>query len=191
MEADDQPLARVFFALWPDPCSRRRLFAVAEDLAARLGGKAMAEETLHLTLVFVGPVRTDRLPDLMAAAGEVAQALAGDSDVRSIVLDRLHCGHSGKMLWATSESFPPSLAMLADRLQRSLTARGFALESRPFVAHVTLARRLTAVPQDGDLQALNDAPLRWPYHDFVLLRSRPGPLGSAYERLGGWELGSD
>lgn len=186
--AEALDVARVFFALSPDPRSRRRLSAVADDLAARLGGKAMAEATLHLTLAFVGAVRTDRLPDLLAAADEVAQATVAARD--AVVLDRLHCRPAAKMLWAIGESCPPSLAALADRLQRGLLARGFSLDLRPFVAHVTLVRRISATPQAGDLDALEQAPVRWPVHDFVLLRSRPGARASAYERLGTWELAS-
>ena len=173
---------RVFFALSPDEDCRRCLSAVAEDFAARLGGKAMAP--LHLTLAFVGEVGVDRLPGLMAAASEVAQAMAGGS----IVLDRLRYRPVGKMLWAASDHCPSPLGALADSLFRRLFARGYTLDQRPFVAHVTLLRRLTVWPPAGDLEVLNEAPVRWRYHDFVLLRSRPGAGGSSYERLGAWDL---
>lgn len=179
--------ARVFFALSPGERCRRRLFAVANDLAARLTGKAMPKETLHLTLAFVGEVGLDRLPGLLAAAGEVAPATRAGS----IVLDRLHYRPAGTMLWATSEHCPPPLGALADGLRGSLLARGCVLEQRPFVAHVTLLRRLMLRPHADDLDALKNAPIRWRYRDFVLLRSRPGPRGSVYEPLGSWTLGGD
>ena len=179
--------ARVFFALSPGERCRRRLSAVTNDFAARLGGRPMPKETLHLTLVFVGEVGLDRLSVLLAAAGEVAQATAGGS----IVLDRLHYHPAGKMLWATSEHCSPPLGALADGLRRSLLARGYTLEPRPFVAHVTLLRRLLLRPLASDLDALKNAPIRWPYRDFVLLRSRPGPRGSVYEPLGSWTLGGN
>ncbi|MBS1229536.1 MAG: 2-5 ligase [Proteobacteria bacterium] len=179
--------ARVFFALSPGERCRRRLFAVANDFAARLGGRPMPKETLHLTLVFVGEVGLDRLPGLRAAAGEVAQATAGGS----VVLNRLHHHPAGKMLWAASEHCSPPLGALAEGLRRSLLARGFTLEARPFVAHVTLLRRLTVRPPAGDLDALKNVPIRWRYRDFVLLRSRSGPGGSVYEPLGAWTLGGN
>ena len=178
---------RVFFALSPGERCRRRLFAVANDFAARLGGKATPKETLHLTLVFAGEVGLDRLPGLRAAASEVAQATAGGS----IVLDLLHYHPAGKMLWATSEHCSPPLGALAEGLHRSLLARGNALEPRSFFAHVTLLRRLSLRPLASDLDALKNAPIRWRYRDFVLLRSRPGPGGSVYEPLGSWTLGGN
>ena len=179
--------ARVFFALSPGERCRRSLFAVANDFAARLGGRPMPKETQHLTLVFVGEVGLDRLSELLAAAGEVAQATAGGS----IVLDRLHYHPAGKMLWATSEHCPAQLGALADGLRRNLLARGYVLEPRPFFAHVTLLRRLTLWPQASDLDALRNSPIRWRYRDFVLLRSRPGPCGSVYEPMGSWDLGGN
>ena len=180
-------VARVFFALSPDERCRHRLFAIAGNFALRFGGKAIAPP--HLTLAFVGAVGVDRLPDLMAAASEVAQTMAGAREAGAIVLNRLHCGSSGKMLWATSDRCPESLGELADGLRRSLVARGYVIESRSFFAHVTLVRRITVLPQSCDLDALSDDPVVWPYQDFVLLRSRPGLRGSVYERLGSWGLG--
>ena len=183
--AGHSDVARVFFALTPGEDCRRRLSAVAEDFAARFGGKAMAP--LHLTLAFVGEVGVDRLPGLMAAASEVAPAMVSGS----FILDRLRYRPAGKMLWAACDHCPSPLGALVNQLRSSLLVRGYALEPRPFVAHVTLLRRLTVWPPAGDLEVVNKAPVRWPYHDFVLLRSRPGAAGSSYERLGAWALGGN
>ena len=181
-------VVRVFFALSPGERCRSRLSAVADDLAVRLGGRAMAKETLHLTLAFVGEVRLDRLPELMAVASDVAQSMSEASAAELVVLDRLRYWPSGKMLWATCDHCPPRLGALADELAGRLLASGYILELRPWLAHVTLLRRIAALPQDAELDLLKNAPVRWSYRDFVLLRSRPGPGGSAYERLGRWAL---
>ena len=181
-------VARVFFALSPDQRSRRRLSAVADDLAVRLGGRAMAKETLHLTLAFVGEVRQDRLPELMAVAGEVAQSMSDASAAGLVVLDRLRYWPFGKMLWATCDHCPPRLGALAEQLVGRLLASGYVLEQRPLLAHVTLLRRIAVLPQDADLDLLKNAPVRWSYRDFVLLRSRSVSGGAAYERLGRWAL---
>lgn len=185
---DQAALARVFFALSPDERCRSRLSALADDFAVRLGGRATSKETLHLTLAFVGELRQDRLPDLMAAASDVAQAASGAPAAGVVVLDRLRYWPSGKMLWATCDHCPPGLGALADELAGCLRARGCVLELRPFAVHVTLLRRLVAAPQTADLDALLHAPVRWSYRDFVLLRSFPGVAGAAYERLGRWVL---
>ena len=181
-------VARVFFALSPGERCRSRLSALADDLAVRLGGRTMAKETLHLTLAFVGEVRLDRLPELMAAASEFTQTIGDASAAGQVVLDRLRYWPCGKMLWATCGHCPPRLSALADTLAGRLLASGYILELRPWLAHVTLLRRIAVLPQDVDLDALRSAPVRWSYRDFVLLRSRSGPGGSAYECLGRWTL---
>ena len=89
-------VSRVFFALSPDERSRSRLSSVADDLAVRLGGRATSKETLHLTLAFVGELRQDRLPDLMAAASDVVQATSEAPAAGVVVLDRMRYWPSGK-----------------------------------------------------------------------------------------------
>jgi RNA 2',3'-cyclic 3'-phosphodiesterase len=148
----------------------------------------MAKETLHLTLAFVGELRQDRLPDLMAAASDVTQTMGAASAAGLIVLDRLRYWPSGKMLWATCADCPPRLSTLADVLAGRLLAQGFILELRPWLAHVTLLRRFVAAPQGTDLDVLRSAPVRWSYRDFVLLRSSPGVAGASYACLGRWPL---
>lgn len=66
------PLARVFFALWPDEAVRSALSAWQPSLRELCGGDAMRADTLHSTLVFLGEVETHRLEALLLAAREVA-----------------------------------------------------------------------------------------------------------------------
>jgi 2'-5' RNA ligase len=187
--------ARVFFALWPDEQCAGRLGALARDVAARLGGRAMQKDTLHLTLAFVGEVSEACLPELIALGDAVAQAMASpestpadERDAGLILVDRLGYWKNQGILWAGSERFPHRPGVLADRLGASLTANGYAVASRPFAPHVTLLRRVTTLPPPDALDALTDGPIAWPYHDFVLLRSRRDQHGPAYERLGCWRL---
>ena len=180
--------ARVFFALSPEEHCRRRLSAIADGLAARCGGRATSQEALHLTLVFVGELPLPRLPDLLAAASDVAQAVGEASAAGLFVLDRLRYQPRGKMLWATCADCPPRLSALAAALAARLFAQGLVVELRPWLAHVTLLRRVAVLPSSADLEALRRAPVRWPYRDFVLLRSFPGVAGAGYECLGRWPL---
>ena len=180
--------ARVFFALSPDARCRRRLSTIADQLAARCGGSATSKETLHLTLLFVGELPLARLPGLLAAAGDVAQAVGEASAAGLFVLDRLRYWPSGKMLWATCADCPPRLEALAAALAGRLLAQDLVLAPRAWLAHVTLLRRVAVLPTSADLDALRRAPVRWPYRDFVLLRSFPGVAGAGYECLGRWPL---
>lgn len=190
--------ANLFFALWPDQGCAGRLSSLAEDFAARLGGRAMQKDTLHLTLAFVGRGKDDCLSDLMALAGEVAEALLGSrreavscgaAEVPVISLDRLGCWRAKGILWAASDRLPPQCTILADRLRDGLVARGYVLAPRPFAAHVTLVRRIRVLPAAGELEVLKETPIAWACKDFVLVRSHADRRGPAYERLGAWCLG--
>lgn len=184
--------ARVFFALWPDEPCASRLSAIAEDCAARLGGRAMPKDALHLTLAFVGAVNEDRLPELMALANATARSMseapADGSARQAIVLDRLACWPDKRILWAGSDCLPLHAGALAKHLVESLVAADYLPAGQTFVAHVTLVRRLQRPPRAEDIDRLRNSPLRWVYRDFVLMRSWPGADRPAYERLGSWRL---
>jgi len=192
-ESGHSEVARVFFALWPDEPCAGRLRAIAERLAERFAGRAMQQETLHLTLVFVGDVNTERLPDLLALASEVEEELRSSApvfpDSGPLLLDRLGYWQHKRLLWMGSEHCPAALGFLAELLAGKLRARGYAISLRPFVPHVTLVRKAKRIPPTPELEALNPAALAWPCGSFVLVRSRLSSLGAAYERLGTWKLG--
>ena len=73
---------------------------------------------------------------------------------------------------------PEPLLALASQLQASLRAAGFALEERPFAAHVTLirkARRPASIPPLPSVA--------WPVHEFLLISSRTSAEGSTYQSV--------
>ncbi|MFZ4537776.1 RNA 2',3'-cyclic phosphodiesterase [Propionivibrio sp.] len=181
-----------FFALCPDEPCADLLHALAESLAASLGGKATLKETLHLTLAFVGNVNENKLPDLLEMASEVAEEIKrmkpDPLKAGSLLLDRLACWKHNRILWIGSDHFPSVPEALAEHLAGKLRARGYILSERPFAPHITLVRKLKAVPEAAELDALKIGAIQWPYNAFVLLRSRLSSLGPAYERLGTWEL---
>ena len=45
---------RVFFALWPDDDTRKRLVRATRDAVRRSGGRATPKERLHATVAFLG-----------------------------------------------------------------------------------------------------------------------------------------
>ena len=170
-------MARLFFALWPDAAARVELAALARDVAAHCGGRATPEAKIHLTLAFLGETPADRLPVALQAAGSVR----GER-----FLARLdHAGSLSRsgVAWAGMSVVPPELEALAADLARGLRSAGFALEDRPFAAHVTLARRIRRRPAGAPI-----APITWPAQDFALVES--GRRTGNYETRGSWELGT-
>lgn len=102
----------------------------------------MRRDTLHLTLAFVGDVAVESLDGLEAcgrAAAETFPAFAFD-------LDAFGYWPHNHIVWAGCRETPAALAALAARLRTQLEQSGFALEKRPFAAHVTLLRHARCGP---------------------------------------------
>ena len=75
-----------------------------------------------------------------------------------------------RILWCGPAVTPPALLALADGLAEALVPCGVPRETRPYAAHITLARQACA-----ELEPLREWSLTWPVTGFVLAASRPGP----------------
>ena len=135
----------------------------------------MRRDTLHVTLAFLGEIPEGRVADACKVADDVA---AGPFD---LTLDRLGYWQHNRILWAGGVS--PRLTFLADELGKGLRAADFALDVRPFVAHLTLLRdaRCETAPTLSK-------PIEWPAREFVLAESRLSREGARYEIVGRWPL---
>ncbi|MBF5041779.1 RNA 2',3'-cyclic phosphodiesterase [Aggregicoccus sp. 17bor-14] len=96
-------------------------------------------EGLHLTLAFLGETPPERVPALEAALREVAArhapfrlSAAGGGSFGSHARPRV--------LWADVCGDTAALGALQADVARALTPLGFTPESRPYTAHLTLAR---------------------------------------------------
>lgn len=169
--------ARVFFALWPTPTLQRALHDRAVALKPACGGRVMRQETLHLTLAFVGEVPRARLPELVEAGGAIR------AEPFALQLDQTgHWSHN-RIVWLGAQQCPPALQALAGRLGRQLAQCGFALEKRRFHPHVTLLRKANQHPGSAPWP-----PLRWQVVDFVLVESCRDHEGARYRALARWQL---
>jgi RNA 2',3'-cyclic 3'-phosphodiesterase len=167
--------ARLFFAIWPDVESAQALHGLAIEQLGHCGGRVMRQETLHLTLAFLGEIATARLDEVAAVASRVSGAPF------VLTLDRLAYWRHNRILWAGGDS--PPLTALASELTAGLRSAGFALDPRPFATHLTLSRHAncTEVPSVA-------RPITWPVREFVLVESRRSSAGAHYEVVGRWPL---
>jgi 2'-5' RNA ligase len=172
------PTARVFFALWPDAQVRQALMRAALSLHRRVDGKLTREESVHMTLLFLGATPTERLGALAElGASAPFEAFALD-------LDAADCWKHNKIAWVAPSTTPPALASLVQHLGRGAVALGFPVDSRPFAPHLTLVRKARCSPLD-----LEPLRIRWDVRDFVLVRSELGRDGSRYHTIGRWPPG--
>lgn len=175
-----EPQARLFFALWPALEQAAALYGKANEIAAVAGGRVMRQETLHLTLAFLGDVAVSNLPAVCAVADAVQKLHTGRP---APTFDRLGWWQHNRVVWAGCSAADGAMTRLAAELAQGLEKAGIAFEQRTFVPHVTLMRKVGEMRAFPSMQAQ-----RWDCREFVLVRSRLSDKGAAYERVAAWPL---
>lgn len=179
--AAEHPRARqrLFFAVWPDGAARRALASVARDSLPRQA-KPVALENLHITLVFLGSITAEQRACAERAAEQVS------APAFALRLERLGWFRRARVVWSAPAQTPPALLALVEGLNRELEACGFESESRPYHAHMTLARKVARRVDEAA-----HPPIEWTVDAFHLVRSRTHPDGSRYHTLRSWPLGGE
>ena len=176
-------MLRLFFALQPTHEQNTALTAQVAPLIAQLGTQPARAENLHATLCFIGAIEPARLDVLRAAA-----ATLRGRPVR-LHFDALEYWETPKILCATVSRDSSSATELSIALGEAAVAAGFSPDIKPFRAHLTLARKISAA------QA---ATVPWPLplepptvmraDKFVLMESRRNDAGSVYSAVDSWPL---
>jgi 2'-5' RNA ligase len=189
----EPPLARVFLALMLGrELGARLLHPVREALGQAVGQhlRLYRPEDLHLTLVFLGPVRRERLealahgiPACLPPVGplELGLGFAGAFPNRG----------EPRVLWLALE--PRRTGALEDlgRVREALAelcrGLGFPVDPRPFVPHLTVARlRGGARPPSAFFEVDADQP--WLPQRLALVETVSGAGQSAFRVLREWPL---
>ena len=173
---------RLFFALWPPQEIAERLARIAQLNANHFGGKPTRQETIHLTLAFLGEVNDEQLSPLIQAAKGIGAAPF------DLAIEGLDFWQHNHLIWGRTQA-SPALTDLASRLQNTLTEAGFAhdREKQVFTPHLSLVRKVpvTSVP----LRFPVIAPIHWHCASFVLVCSRPSDGLPSYETICEFPLG--
>ncbi|HEY2805847.1 MAG TPA: RNA 2',3'-cyclic phosphodiesterase [Gemmatimonadales bacterium] len=109
--------------------------------------KWVAEENLHVTMRFLGPVEEIQAAEIGAL---LAQSVRG---LKPFDVGLGGCGAfpdqgNPKVLWIGVEKHP-ALELLANDVERVVSRFGFEPELRPFQPHVTIGRARKDAPRDG------------------------------------------
>lgn len=169
---------RLFFALWPQPAVRVALSRWRDQAQTHAGGRAMQSRNLHMTLVFLGDIRSDRIPAIQRAAASV------QLEPCVLRLDRRAFWKHNHIVWAGGDA-PVQLHDAVTQLRDALTAADVGFDAKPFVPHVTLLR---------EVRSFDDAPvpepIDWAVSEFVLMASGHDAAGLLY-RLAAGPFGVD
>jgi 2'-5' RNA ligase len=182
---------RCFFAVELAEDARRAAGALVHALRAQQDGDAVRwvrEESLHVTLRFLGETAPATLPRLVRNVG--AQLEAVPAFTLGLGAPQVFPGPRRPRVVALHVEPALPLAGLARAVEAGCVAAGAAPEKRAFRAHLTLGR----VREGRGAPSLDGvaapAPSPFPVHEVVLYESRLGPGGSVYHALERVPLGA-
>ena len=130
---------RVFFAIWPDPETQKRLGSVVEQLRldALCGGRTTKLQNIHLTLVFLGDVDAGRLPALSQVADGIRDSGTSAFD---FTIEEIGYWKRNHIVYLAPREVPAELIQLVSILEDGVSNAGFSVERRPYAPHITLMR---------------------------------------------------
>ena len=195
---DEPGTLRLFFAV-PVPADARGRVGELMDHVQRGVGDGRARirwvrvDGLHLTLRFLGPTPTTMLDALQAGADALARS-AAPFEVRLSGGGAFPSLARPRSLWLGVREGAEPLAALADGLTAAAADCGLFLDTRPFAAHLTIARtdgvRLAPAAAHALEAAADDLDVRFAVDRIVLFRSILGGGPARYEALHEAPLGA-
>ena len=163
---------RLFFALWPSDDVRHSIEHETRTAARHSGGRMIPARNFHITLAFLGSVPEERVADVQAVAAALSVVPF------DLIMGRVIWWERQELLCMEPTAGLEALNELAARLQRALRASGFVLESRPFRAHLTLARDVRREHAIKPIRAVH-----WTIDRVALVESQTLERGSVYTVL--------
>lgn len=173
----EKKVQRLFLALWPDDELRKHIKRNSKSLLRHGGGRPVALENIHITLVFLGNVDQQQ----QACIEQVADSV--QCPIFELRLDKAGHWPRPRVLWLGCEETPGALKKLVADLYQGIRRCGLELDSRPYQAHLTLMRKVNKPPAD-----LTVEPVAWPLDRFVLVKSTTHAEGVKYEVIREWPL---
>lgn len=182
--------ARCFVAVRLGADIERQLGRVCQRLARHGGGVRWVEPAnMHLTLKFLGDVEGARLGEVVEALREVE--VDGPLQLSLSGLGVFPPRGAPRVLWAGLAGDVARLTELAGRIDRRLAGLGFAVERRPFRAHLTIGRVKNPRgpgPLVAELPRQQIASDPVTIQSFFLYQSELAPEGPTYTTLESFAL---
>jgi 2'-5' RNA ligase len=167
-----EPTERLFFALWPSAETRAALVQAVKPLRESANGRAIPPENYHLTLAFLDSVPVATISEVITVARNVSFLPF------ELTLDCYGIFEQPKVLWYGCSAVPDPVRGLVANLRSSLNGLVKLRPERSFCPHVSVVRKMSALPQLAP-----PAKLVWQASDFALVRSDYGPGHAIYTVL--------
>jgi 2'-5' RNA ligase len=160
---------RVFFALWPDNRQRDHLRDVINSVARTVEGRTIDRRDWHVTLVFVGDLPEEQVPELQERARQIQW------EPFHLVFDRLEFWARAKVAAMVAATIPVELQSLVTELNGIVQDFGVIPDDRTYRPHITVARNARTFTTERLAQRET---IEW--SSFELVESVPGPGGVSY-----------
>ena len=169
-------MKRLFFALWPDDEVRAKLLDKARLLPINTG-RHVPPENFHITLVFLGNVEDQAIPELTDGAEGL--------NIPGFPLQINHAGwwKRAKVAWLAPAYTPEPLLELVKQLNHQARLAGLPIDERDYNPHLTIARKLTR-----PVKAHTFEPVHWHVRKFCLAESVTHEKGARYRVMQSWAL---
>ncbi|KKN34085.1 hypothetical protein LCGC14_0797270 [marine sediment metagenome] len=171
-------MKRLFFALWPTQTSRDQIQLVS-DAFQQDTTRQVPKHNLHITLFFIGNIDHQNIPLLMEKA-----SLIRNSKI-ALVFNELDFWRRPKILCLSCQRQTTPLYQLVNSLNQLAKTLSFQIESRPFRAHITIARKAHCRPKSVF------EPIEMCFDRFSLIESTSTEEGVLYSELCSWPLGEE
>jgi len=183
---------RTFVALELSPSVKAGILRLAESLS-RKGVRASwsRDETLHLTLKFVGDVGEADVPDLVEAVGRAA-ARRRPFTFETRGIGAFPSPRRPRVVWVGVAPTEPLFDLQAD-VERELAALGIPREERRWSPHITVGRirdPQEAPDLEGTLPTLRCPEEAVAVRDVLVMKSVLSPSGAIHEQIARVPLGA-
>jgi len=149
---------RLFLALWPDDVVRRQLANHASQWTWSAGSVQYQPDDWHVTLHFIGQVAADQVDEVCSRVNVPLLPF-------ELVLDQPTLWSQGLAVLCAS-AVPAPLIQLHAQLGRALQGLDLPVDTRPYLPHVTLARRA-----EGACAPSTCTPVRWGVRGYAMVVS--------------------
>lgn len=166
-------MKRLFFGLSPDQQASRQCLTIMKALSAQ-HYPVIPAANLHVTLLFLGAINAGQEAELMEKAAGIAFPRL------TLKFDQLSYWPKPQVLCLIASATDSALQDLAARLKALAENLGIAVENRPYLPHVTLARKAKHPI------AMTIEPVVWRAGQFCLFESVTTGNGVTYPKIRCW-----
>ncbi len=172
-------MARLFFALWPDDETRKKLYQVARQFKND-NIRLVKPSNLHMTLEFLGEITDADKQGLIDKASEI------HCEPFSIDLTRVGWWKQPQILYVGTTQVPGQLLKLVKSIRQCVKQQGLKPDNREYKPHVTIVRKAKSIIVPKETFHIN-----WHANSFSLIVSKSSDDGVEYTPLQQWPLKKD